>query len=257
MSWPTFCASLRPTLSRGGKHATRSSGCRRRSSCQRRAASASSRLPLVEPDCVPAQGYRLELNLAPDAAAGPRFAHQACGAHSIAGAHCPNCDKPLLLLLSLDTTDPRLELADFGVATLPLLCCWTCSWNSAVVQYRVHRDRVELLRYPRGGVTKGFPYADYPIAFAGAAFDLVPAPSSASAAVESRAPVTQIGGFPQLLDGPGSLQPCHVCGRAMVFLASVGDTMPDGSSLTGNAWVQIVFLLCREDRVVAVTHEVD
>ena len=125
------------------------------------------------------------------------------------------------------------------------------------MQYRVHRDRVELLRYPRGGVTKGFPYADYPIAFAGAAFDLVPAPSSASAAVESRAPVTQIGGFPQLLDGPGSLQPCHVCGRAMVFLASVGDTMPDGSSLTGNAWVQIVFLLCREDRVVAVTHEVD
>ena len=41
--------------------------------------------------------------------------HEACGAHEIDGAVCPNCAKPMLRMLSLDTADERLQLATLGV----------------------------------------------------------------------------------------------------------------------------------------------
>ena len=53
--------------------------------------------------------------------------HVFCGPNNIPGAWCPNCDKPLLNILDLDTSDPRLELGTALPSSLPLLCCWTCN----------------------------------------------------------------------------------------------------------------------------------
>jgi len=55
------------------------------------------------------------------------YRHVFCGPNEISGAWCPNCNKPLLKLLDLDTSDPRLELGSGTPLRLPLLYCWTCN----------------------------------------------------------------------------------------------------------------------------------
>ncbi len=211
---------------------------------------------------VPAQGYVV------DTRRRSRFGHHFCGEHDIAGAWCPNCDKPMLRLLSLDTSDPRLGLASLGAPLVHLLFCWTCNLAQDATSYRLRNGGgVELLRHRRGGVETDFPYADYPRAFPGRSFELVPVTPAEQALLDTlnagewRAddlppdaqhlgtPRHQVGGRPLLLQGPPDA-PCPECGAPMTFVACCGDETADGGSFAGNAFVQVVFVLCVRDRIV-------
>ena len=55
------------------------------------------------------------------------YGHSVGGEHSIKGAWCPNCDKPLMLHMTLDASDPALKLNRLGLSTIPLLYCSRCS----------------------------------------------------------------------------------------------------------------------------------
>ncbi|MDQ2801010.1 MAG: hypothetical protein M3Y13_15360 [Armatimonadota bacterium] len=70
----------------------------------------------------PAQGYFVDYARAADAS--PDFDHVFCGPHEVDGAWCPNCRKPLLRFLALDTRDNRLRLPNSLGPMLSLLFCW-------------------------------------------------------------------------------------------------------------------------------------
>jgi len=220
---------------------------------------------------IPTEGYFLDLE-----SSASRYDHVFCGEHDITGAVCPNCKKPMLRMMSLDTRDPRLDLTDLGVPWAHLLFCWTCNLAQGETSYELCSDGgIRFLAFRGGGVEDDFPYTDYPVAFPGKRFELDPVPEhvrSTLAAVHlgevdewedldesARSfckPMHQIGGQPYFMQGaPSAL--CPTCSRPMAFLASVGDETLDGRGFTDNDSVQVLFLLCREDRVVLSYQECD
>ena len=165
---------------------------------------------------------------------------------------CPNCMLPFLQLMNLDVRDPRLGLQSLGLANLPLVFCWRCAVRQGELQYRVNASgQVELQEWRSGAMDPGFPYAGYPVAFAEFQVDLKELPAR-----RDKKPRHQIGGQPLLLAGDPYLS-CSICGKAMVFLASVADSMPSGESVAGNEWVQTVFWLCKGCAVVCVLQDLD
>lgn len=68
-------------------------------------------------------GYALKVGDSP-------FKHHFGGAHSIKGADCPNCAKPLVQHFVIDCHDERLGLQGLDIPYLPLLYCMRCelSW---------------------------------------------------------------------------------------------------------------------------------
>ncbi len=178
--------------------------------------------------------------------------HVFCGAQAIPGAGCPNCDRPLMQMMSLDASDQRLQLAALGVARIPLLFCWRCNVAQDVTQYRLRREGgIDLLRFKRGTQGPDFPYSNYPVSFPEARFDLSPSPAAAA-----RAPRHQIGGQPFVLQGLRDLR-CKICRRRMRFLACIADDATQGWTFAGNSWVQTLFHVCLADGVIASYHESD
>ena len=92
----------------------------------------------------PEWGYRLNFSPAEN-----EIIHQFCGANTINGGTCPNCQKPLMLLLSLDASDSRLDLNASIHPFVHLLYCWTCSIPFGDFSYKLRADGgVELLQIP-------------------------------------------------------------------------------------------------------------
>ena len=119
------------------------------------------------------QGYFLDVSLALQPL--PAGAHTFGGPHQIAGANCPNCDKPLLRFLSLNTSDARLKLKGAPGTELSLLYCWTCNLAQQSFVYRMTpSDGIEILSFGAGGAVTDFPYPDYPAAFALGSVAFVP-----------------------------------------------------------------------------------
>lgn len=198
--------------------------------------------PAIE--SVPTTGYSPLL--------APQGRHTFCGAHNISGADCPNCDRPLMQMMSLDASDERLQLRSLGVQRLPLMFCWRCDIAQDVTQYRLRRDGgIDLLRFKRGTQGPDFPYPDYPLSFPEAQFDLATAPISPPGP-----PRHQIGGRPLLVQSLRDLR-CEVCRHRMRFLACVADEATAGGTFAGNAWVQTLFYVCLDDGVIATDQACD
>jgi len=204
-----------------------------------------------------------------------RFAHTFCGEHSIPGAQCPNCRKPLLRMLTLDTADRRLGLQGLAVPRLHLLFCWTCNLAQGEASYRLLADGgVRFVKHRRGGVARDFPYPNHPRFFPGSRFVPEPVPAAESRILgklnsgELRSidlrkadrhlatPRHQIGGQPYFVQGPPSAE-CPRCNGPMTFLASIGDETLDGAGFTGNSFVQVLFLLCEKDRIITTLQQCD
>ncbi len=88
--------------------------------------------------------------------------HALCGSQRINGATSPNTGQPLLLLLSLDPTDPRLGIPHLKLNALHLLYSWTCGISGGVFSYRESSEGVEIIAYTKGPLQADFPYANYP-----------------------------------------------------------------------------------------------
>jgi hypothetical protein len=222
--------------------------------------------PLVS---TPARGFTLQFTNR------SRFEHWFCGEHTIPGAQCPNCRKPLLRMLTLDTRDRRLGLQALGLPHVHLLFCWTCHLAQGETAYRLlPNGGIRFVQHRRGGVSKTFPYRDYPRAFPGRRFTLaavapreartlaalnageVSTTSLGRSARQLAMPRHQIGGEPRFLQGtPRRI--CPRCRHPMTFLASVGDDTLGGSGFTGNAFVQVLFLLCERDKIVLSLQQCD
>jgi hypothetical protein len=208
--------------------------------------------------------------------------HIFCGEHHAASATCPNCAKPLLRFLSLDTSDERLGLGTLGVSRVPLYTCWTCNVAQGRFYYRLLDDaEIEILEYRKGGCETDFPYPDYPTYFLGSKAKLVPFTDEEQhclhlmdefpnqdevwGALEEELGGElyghQVGGTPWLQDpwGPESWAcGCPVCGGDMLFLASIADDdCADPRGFLEEGYAQYVYALCPTCRVVGANQRTD
>jgi|GEM_PF-1311598 len=123
------------------------------------------------------QSYTLrELNTACD---HPEYKHYFCGPHDVPGAFCPNCMKPLLRLLAIDTRDERLGLTYCPFPIFSLFHCMTCEILNGVFYYQIHATdgRISILDYKEGTVQPEYiPFypKPYPRHFQGQPIQLVP-----------------------------------------------------------------------------------
>ena len=206
----------------------------------------------------PAKGYIVDFRPAPHEQIP--FTHVFCGPQELDGAICPNCHKPLLRFLALDTADPRLDMQECSVSVVSLLFCWTCNVAQSEFFYQIRRDgSIKLLRYGGGGVEIDFPYEDYPVFFPGAPAVLRPieaVPRNELARFHASYESSQVGGEPYLLQGGHPLR-CLLCGVDMPFLASISDDCLDERGLVGSTDVQVVYHFCRECCVVGAYQECD
>jgi hypothetical protein len=98
--------------------------------------------------------------MAVDSRATP-FDHFVGGSHAIRSADCPNCDKPLMQYMSINTADDRLNLGFLGVDRLPLLYCMRCALCWRVFEYYVKSsDAISIVRVHRGERTWDDWYGD-------------------------------------------------------------------------------------------------
>jgi len=142
------------------------------------------------------QGYKI-LSAEPGEA---EYRHALFGPNRIHGGDCPNCRKPLLHLLTIDTRDPRLDLGRLPLARIPLLYCTRCaiSWADGDVNidglrqhcpkgastfsgigcdfhYHIQsEDQVKILVFNMGYEEEYVPYPNYPDYFPGSLVKLIP-----------------------------------------------------------------------------------
>lgn len=225
---------------------------------------------------VPSQGYFVDYRHSADTPEA--FEHFFCGPHEVCGAECPNCHKPLLHFLALDTQDTRLNLQNSLFQTLSLLYCWTCNIAQEPFFYHVLNDgSVELTQYGQGGVETDFPYENYPVFFPGARV-MLQAISPKEQAILTRlnrrfetneaasriygqrrdlwSVRHQIGGEPFLIQYLLDLE-CPHCRAKMPFLASIANDCLDERGMAGDDGVQVLYHYCRSCCMVGAYQTVD
>ena len=203
--------------------------------------------------------------------------HYFCGEQTIHGAICPNCSKPLIQFLTLDTEDTRLLLLKSKTRYLSLLFCWCCNVSQEPFYYRTHTDeRVEILGFGQGGTASDFPYEDYPIFFPGIRCDFLEIPDNVQNLIQQAnrgehvsseiqfegiliAQLNhQVGGEPWLTQqNPEFRLKCCLCNKFMSFLASIGDESIDTRGFTGNPFVQVLFHFCEDCQVIGAFQQCD
>lgn len=209
---------------------------------------------------------------------GTRYKHSFCGPNDLPNAVCPNCTKPLLRFLSIDTHDTRLGLSDVANGQLSLYYCWTCNVAQAPFYYSMTEDGgVTLLEYGPGGACLDFPYVDYPTAFPGAPAVLLEMTGEAQRLIQAfheddeftwedipeglRYLIDcrhQIGGEPFLIQrNPEEQMACCRCHRRMPFLAAIGDDCLDARGFTGNVAVQVLYFYCTNCHVIGAFQQCD
>ena len=144
--------------------------------------------------------------------ASGKYTHAIGGANKVHGAWCLPCQRPLLLVMTLDTRDPRLGLSlprgretltldfdpakpletDVGVkksADLPLFYCWHCM---PCLTYRLNphggvdvldHDPFTLQGDAHAAQEDGAPYGDYPSSFMRRRVKLAPVPEQAQSLI--------------------------------------------------------------------------
>jgi hypothetical protein len=208
---------------------------------------------------------------------GVGWYHYFCGPQSIRGAWCPNCQKPLLPLAIVDATDPRVDLGEMLLLSIPLMYCWRCGIPKADFYYRViTEDEIHIVEYCKGDPEVGFPYDDYPVFFPGSpcvlrelsgdeqrALDGLSVGEIIEADIVNSAPHLvgqphQIGGRPFLLQiDSGDALSCPICGQLLSFFANIGNRCADPRGIVGYSHVQLLFHVCHRCSVVGARNRAD
>jgi len=222
----------------------------------------------------PEWGYKLDFSPSPSA-----VLHAFCGEHTIHGANCPNCNKPLLRLLSLNAADRVLNLDAARHPRVHLLYCWTCSIPYGEFSYRIGRDgSVTVLSVPPRKPDSEFgpegPYDGYTGIFRRAEVALEPLSENEQQILEARHPADgeepeepyfghQVGGYPLIYNPSKAFWPD--CSTEMPLLASICNDAAgnnpfndqEAETFTGNGGVQMVFHFCRACSIVTAYHSCD
>ncbi len=202
--------------------------------------------------------------------------HYFCGENNISGAICPNCNKALLILLTVDLTDERLSLSNRFFNKLPLLFCWTCDLARYDFYYKIENEReINILYYKKGNVYDDFPYSNYPNYFpqkyarlekiskyyqdviSKLNKDLIKYSEVLRIDSKLTSPQHQIGGEPYLLQGEIDDLACPTCNQQMPFLAAICDDNGDQRGFVGNDYVQIIYYYCEKCNVIGAMQESD
>lgn len=204
--------------------------------------------------------------------------HRFCPSAAIAGADCPNCKKPLLRLLTLQTSELPFWRSRAKVpAAIHLLYCWTCAIPYGRFGYRIRRGgNVEILKYKdheAGAFGPDGPYDGYTGKFPERKVGLrALSGKEQKLALQLRAdeefdeknrhltdPVHQIGGIPMIYN-PEEVQ-CSACGRDIPFFATICDNArgqdyqaDTSSTFVGCSSVQMVFHWCAACAVMTAYH---
>lgn len=206
--------------------------------------------------------------------------------HRIGGAggtfpDCPNCNKPLMLHLSLDCRDPLLKLS-YGGCTLPLLYCMRCSlcWYDFAYKF-TPPDRIEILACHRGERQWEDWYAEMGDVIPERNVELLPLSDTAQSVVDwlnefdksdgrdqeiynkafgrkaSRNidAANQIGGRPFLFHRSTESRCPVCCEEQLGYLASLFNEPTLGIMLMpASADAQILFLICEGCDAIIVRH---
>ena len=218
--------------------------------------------------CFPSKGLLIEL--VDEQSISRSYKHYYCGIHDAHGVECPNCKKPLLRFLSLDTRDPRLELSDCPFKALPLLFCWTCKIAYDVFSYKIlENNSIAIINYRKGLIGNNFPYEDYPDHFREKPIILVPikeeiqdflknlndkAYSSSKYKKEHRdffIPQHQIGGEPLMLEPLLAQLKCSQCKKRMPLFASIGNQSSSERGFANNPKVQVLYFYCQRCYIIS------
>jgi hypothetical protein len=200
-----------------------------------------------------------------------------CGEHYTRGARCPNCRKPLLRFLRLDLSDEPFADVRLERESLDLFFCWTCNLSQAPFFYFLKTDdEIEIIDVKRGGKTSDFPYKKYPEHFPASSIQLERLLPEAQkiildlnrgtrAIVELERlwpdlcrPRNQVGGIPFLMQGTSSAKlECPKCLGRMKQLASIADDELIGYNFANNPFVQVVYQICVQCKVVGAYQQCD
>jgi hypothetical protein len=233
--------------------------------------------------CTPRQGYLAEICTEP---ADPSFDHTLGGKHDLAGAYCFPCKLPYLLMMSLDTRDPRLGLSfphgrfedplhrQRPLHELPLLYCWSCG---PCLDYRINPEGgIDPLNHSKEASWpySCLPYEPYPKSFPKKHLRLTPMTSRTQELLRKRNAGTldeaastseedhrslllkhQIGGEPRFQQGFYGAK-CALCGKPPPFLAAVAETTGSKKKFSPYG-VQVLFFYCAPCQVVSTYHDCD
>jgi hypothetical protein len=223
---------------------------------------------------IPEWGCKLDFS-----PAASEILHDFCGQHEILGAVCPNCNKPLLRLLSLHSKDPLLNFDHKRHPSVHLLYCWTCSIPYGEFSYEINADgSVKLLEIPPRQPESEFgpegPYDGYTGVFTARHVALKPLSDAEQRQLKARqaenAPDDidgyfghQVGGYPFIYNPWKAF--CPKCSKEMPVLAAICDSATgnndfsdeSGETFTGNSGVQMVFQFCRDCSVISAYHSCD
>ncbi|WP_460030674.1 hypothetical protein [Megalodesulfovibrio paquesii] len=202
-----------------------------------------------------------------------------CGAHSIDGAICPNCRKPLYRFFSIQSFDPLLGIVSKNIKSVHILSCWRCNVAQYDFYYKLLPDGVRVLKYAAGFQASDFPYSNYPDFFPQAGMDFMPLTLTAqqmiinynediitdddledygvSYGAEIHYPRHQIFGEPFLVYHPTNGMRCCKCNCIMHFLLSVSDYCLDPRGFTGNSYVQMLFFICVNCNIIGAYSQCD
>lgn len=202
--------------------------------------------------------------------------HEFCGEHSVDGASCPNCDKPLLRLVSLDMSAKEVSRIESFGDRLNLFFCWTCPISQEEFIYEVLEDGgVKILKYGKGESYIDFPYDQYPVFFPLRAFDLEKLTSNEQEVIIQlnnnsvgiydlnedlrylSMPAHQLGGEPYIIQSDLANIRCPRCKNEMNFLVSVADKHSSEISFTENEYVQLLFHICNNCSIVSAKQYCD
>lgn len=221
------------------------------------------------------QGYFIKYRT--DDEEGSEYRHSFCGQNNIIGGWCPNCAKPLLLFMSLDTSDSRLHKYSIRKIIVPLLYCWTCGISQTPFYYRVINDNeIKILSYGKSKKYVDFPYAYYPEHFPLARIELNAITnieqdiiSKLNAGIINQyldlsielqylaEPTHQIGGEPYLVQREFDKVHCCLCNTSMCFFAAVANNCTDNRGFIGNDYVQVIFYFCKSCDVLCAIQMCD
>lgn len=210
-----------------------------------------------------------------DVQRGTKWPHYFCGKNTVRDADCPNCNKPLTLLLKVNTADPNVEeLSALGIE-VPLLYCFRCALSEGLFYYQCQSSSVRVLEYVSGAESEEQPYPGFPSEFAGCPAYLLELSPEAQIAITRlnrrdidsaalpyfmqplRLPLHQLGGEPLLMNTYHESVPCVNCGAPMKFLASIADECLHPIGFTGDAGSQVMFHCCLSCRVISAFAQSD
>lgn len=203
--------------------------------------------------------------------------HSVIGGFGPSSPVSPNSGRPLLQLAALDLIEMGLSPSDWVGPSIKLLYSWTCAISEGRFTYRCLEEGIQLLEAQRGDAYDDFPYPHYPDAFREVSVALVALTADEqnilrkinlssgdehfdliSAWPDLAIPRHQVGGEPLFLSKHAKSVFCPVCNQEMLFLASIGNkTFRDTLGFAGNDFVQVVYHVCPECRVLSARNFAD